>query len=78
MRTRSLEKTPTSMMKVMKKRVRRVVMVVRTATTRKKRRAVIREGQEARGQRHHGPSPRTPKRPQQALQPAELVADVEA
>jgi hypothetical protein len=62
----------------MKKRPRRVVTAARKAMTRKKRRAVIRAVQEAREQRHHGPSRRTPKRPRQALQPAEPVVDVEA
>jgi hypothetical protein len=65
-------------MKVMKKRPRRVVTPARTATMRKKRRAVIREGQEAREQRHHGRSQRTPKRPRQVLQHAVPVVDVEA
>jgi hypothetical protein len=64
-------------MKVTKKKARRVVTVARTARTKRKRRAVIREGQEARGQSHHGPSRRTPKRLQQALQPAELLVDVD-
>lgn len=66
------------MMKVKKKRVKKVVTAAKTARMRKKRRAVTREGQEARGQRHHGPSRRTPKRLQQAPQPAEPVADVDS
>jgi hypothetical protein len=78
MRTQTLGKIPTSMMKVMKRRARRVVTVAKTAKRMRKRRAVTREAQGARGQRRHGPSRRTPKRLQQVLQPAELLADVDA